>query len=105
MTLIRLLPFMIGSYVEKNDNHWECFLQLWDICSMVCVFEVTTSDATYLTWLVEAYLEEFFVLYDVPMTPKLHYLVHLPRQILEEEYGTGNIVLLHVRMSLIDLAL
>ena len=59
MTLIRLLPFMIGSHVEKNDNHWECFLQLWDICSMVCAFEVPTSDATYLAWLVEAYVEEF----------------------------------------------
>ena len=78
MTLIRLLPFMIGNYVERNDKHWECFLQLCDICSMVC--EVTTSDATHL---VEAYLEEFFILYNVLMTLKLHYLVHLPQQILE----------------------
>ena len=80
MTLIRLLPFMVGNYVERNDNHWECFLQLWDICSMVCAFEVTAGDAAHLAWLVQAYLEEF---YDVPMTPKLHYLVRLPQQILE----------------------
>ena len=46
MTLIRLLPFMVGNYVERNDKHWECFLQLWDICSMVCAFEVTTGDTT-----------------------------------------------------------
>ena len=43
MTLIRLLPLMVGNYVERNDKHWECFLQLWDICSMVCAFEVTTG--------------------------------------------------------------
>ena len=83
MTLIRLIPFMVGNCVERNDSHWECFLQLWDICSMVCAFEATTGDATHLAWLVEAYLEEFFILYDGPMTPKLHYLVHLPQQILE----------------------
>ena len=65
------------------DNHWECFLQLWDICSMVWAFEVTTGDAAHLAWLVEAYLEEFFTLYDVPMIPRLHYLVHLPQQILQ----------------------
>ena len=80
MTLIRLLPLMVGNYVERNDKHWECF---WDICSMVCAFEVTTGDAAHLAWLVEAYLEEFFILYDVAMIPKLHYLVHLPHQILE----------------------
>ena len=71
MTLIRLLPFMIGNYVERNDNHWECFLQLWDICSMVCAFEVRAGDAAHLAWLVQAYLEEFFILYDVPMTQQI----------------------------------
>ena len=29
----------------------------------VCAFEVTTGDATHLVWLVEAYLEEFFLYY------------------------------------------
>lgn len=83
MTLVRLLPFMIGDHVERNDSHWECYLQLWDICNIVCAFEVTGADAVQMAWLVEAYLEEFFTLYDVPMTPKLHYLVHLPQQIFQ----------------------
>ena len=82
MTLIRLLPFMVGNYVERNDSHWECFLQLWGIYSMVCAFEVTTGDAAHLAWLVEANLEEFFMLYDVPMTPS-YIIVQLPQQILE----------------------
>jgi len=54
-------------------------LQLWDICSMVCAFKVMTCGAAHLAWLVK----KFFILYNVPMTPKLHYLVHLPQQILE----------------------
>ena len=57
MTLIRILPFMIGSYVERDYAHWECLLILWDICSIVSAFEVTEDDATYLAWLIEIYLE------------------------------------------------
>ena len=45
MTPKRLLSFMIESFVERDDSHWECFLQLWDICNMLCAFEVTASDA------------------------------------------------------------
>ena len=42
---------------------------------MVCALEVMarSRDAAHLAWLVEAYLEEFFILYDVPMTPNLHH--------------------------------
>jgi len=71
---------MIGNFVETDDNHWQSFLQLWDICSIVLVFEVTDGDAIHLAWLVEAYLEELSLFYDKTMTPKLHYLLHLPKQ-------------------------
>ena len=82
MTLIRILPFMIGSYVERNDDHWECLLVLWDVCSIVSAFEVTEDDATHLAWLIEIYLESFTSLYEESLTPKFHYLVHLPQQII-----------------------
>ena len=81
MTLMRLLPFLIGRYIKREDNHWECFLLLWNICSVTTAFEVTSDDITYLAWIVEVYLETFKYLYDVPITPKLHYLIHLPEQI------------------------
>jgi len=81
MTLIRLLPFMIGNFVETDDNHWHCFLQLWDICNIVCTFKVTDSDTIHLAWLVEAYLEELSTLYNMTTTPNLHYLLHLPKQL------------------------
>ena len=35
---------------------------------MVCTFEVTTGDAAHLAWLVEAYLEEFFIYNDTKAT-------------------------------------
>ena len=83
MTLIRLLPFMIGHFIEKEDQHWECFLLLSTIASSVCAFSVTMDDAIYLAWIIEAYLELFHSLYPaVMMTPKMHYLIHLPDQIV-----------------------
>ena len=82
MTLMRLLPFMIGEFVDKDDSHWQCFLLLWDICCVTTAFEVTAADATHLAWMVEVYLEEFRSLYDASVIPKLHYLVHLPQQIV-----------------------
>ena len=82
MTLTRLLPFFIGSYVKEDDSHWECYLLLWNICSVTSAFEVTSGDITYLAWIVEVYLETFKYLYEVPIIPKLHYLIHLPEQIM-----------------------
>ena len=82
MTLIRILPFMIGSHVEVDDDHWECLLVLWDICSIVSAFEVTEDDVTHLAWLIEIYLESFTSLYEESAPPKFHYLVHLPQQII-----------------------
>lgn len=32
-TLIRFLPSIIGEFIPVEDNHWECLLLLWDICS------------------------------------------------------------------------
>ena len=83
MTLMSLLPFMIGSHVPNDDEHWECFLILWDICRMVCTYQVTSNDSLYLAWLVQTYLESFTHLYgNSKITPKMHHLVHLPEQML-----------------------
>lgn len=81
MTFIRFLPFMIGQYIPQDDEHWECFLLLWDICNATCAFEVTETDALQLAWMVEVYLESFSKLYTATLAPKFHYLLHLPNQI------------------------
>ena len=83
MTLIFLLPFMIGECIPEEDIHWECFLVLWDICAMVCAHKVTRQNSAQLGWLVKTYLESFTELYGQEnITPKMHHLVHLPEQIM-----------------------
>ena len=82
MTFVQLLPFMIGDKVPFDDEHWNSFLLLWDICSMVCAYEVTEDFSVHLAWVVEIYLESFKELYGgSTLTPKMHHLVHLPEQI------------------------
>ena len=83
MSLIKLLPLMVGDLIDDSDDHWICFLTLWDICGMVLMFEVTEADSRHLSWLVEIYLESFRQLYNyLSLPPKFHYLVHFGHQIL-----------------------
>jgi len=83
MTFVRFLPFMIGHYIPQGNEHWECFLLLWDICNATSAFQVTESDTLKLAWMVEAYLESYTTLYTTTLPPKFHYLLHLPNQILQ----------------------
>ncbi len=81
MALIRLTPLIIGHFVKEDDEHWECFLLLWAICNMVCSFEFNPEDPRRLAWVIQLYLESFSHLYPCfTITPKMHYLVHLPEQ-------------------------
>lgn len=81
MTLVRLLPFILGKYIQENDEHWDLFLSLWDICAVITTFKVTHELSTKLAWMVEAYLEGIVDLYgSKAITPKMHQLVHLQEQ-------------------------
>ena len=33
MTLVKILPHLVGNYILEDDDHWSCFLTLWDICN------------------------------------------------------------------------
>lgn len=83
MTLIRLLPFMIGGYIDEEDDHWNCFLLLWDISTLACAYIVTENDALQLAWRVAIYLESFKDLCGSgTITPKMRHLFHWPEQII-----------------------
>ena len=50
---------------------------------MVTEFQVMEEDASHLQWTIEVFLESFTKLYpDVSVTPKMHYLIHLPGDML-----------------------
>lgn len=76
----RLLPLMVGKYVPGDDAHWRCFLQLLRILCVTTAVEVTVDTVSLLSVLIHDYLVTFNHLYPHSITPKLHYLLHLPRQ-------------------------
>ena len=70
----RLLPLMTGDHVPEDDKHWICLLRILTIAT---AFELTKDSVSALTLLVD-YLQQFNQLYPNSITPKIHYLLHLP---------------------------
>lgn len=76
----RLLPSIVGKHVPDDDAHWRCYLQLLRIVTIATAIEVTEDTVSNLSLLIRDYLVTFNSLYPSIFTPKLHYLLHLPRQ-------------------------
>lgn len=82
-TLATCLPLIIGHYVPEDDIHWECYLLLVQI-SKYCTAKVTSKvSVAYLRALIDQHHQEFRKCYpDASITPKMHYMVHFPQQML-----------------------
>ena len=78
------LPLMIGDHIPYDDSEWECYILLLDVLH-VCMARVLSVDLVqYLGALIEMYLSSFRRCYPLAnITPKQHYMVHLPSQILK----------------------
>lgn len=76
----RLLPLMVGQYVPDDDPHWMCFMELLSILVLSTAVEVSGDSIADLRMVVESYLFHYNELYSNTMTPKMHYLLHLPEQ-------------------------
>ena len=72
---------MVGDFVPEDDPHWICFLNLLRILCIATAVEITTDAIAVLQMLTEDYLYQFNVLYPGSITYKMHYLLHLPRQV------------------------
>lgn len=83
LTLCDVLPFIIGSYVPEDDTKWVNLIRLIEIMHMVtspAVSDVTVNDLRYL---IEVHHQVFRTEYvKSSFTPKMHYICHLPEQIL-----------------------
>lgn len=75
-----LLPLMIGDKIEDDNAKWESFLLLVEI-TKICTARVTSTEAAdYLSVLIKDHHQLFKSCYpSVSLTPKTHYMVHIPR--------------------------
>lgn len=81
----RLLSQMVGDKVPRGgDDYWINFLNLLEIVDLLLAPSITEDDVIYLSTLISDHHQEFKSLYPhASITPKMHYLVHMPRLILQ----------------------
>lgn len=71
---------MVGHKIPKDDDYWLNYLDLLEIVDMLIAPELTEDDVAHLA----THHHEFKQLYPhASVTPKMHYLVHMPKQILK----------------------
>lgn len=80
------LPLLIGDLVPEGCKERDLFILLLKICSIAASWEVRRETIPYLKILIEEHHTKFKTIYpDKSIIPKMHYMVHYPRQILS--YG------------------
>ena len=79
-----LLPLIIGDKVPDDDPLWECYLLLLEIVKYSTAELTSLASAEYLTVVIHQHHHEFLKCYPtVSITPKMHYMVHLPRLLIK----------------------
>lgn len=80
--LSRLLPLIIGPSVP-DDDYWRNSLLLLKITDLIFSPVLSRSNAMYLVYLIDDYLQTFVELYPhCKIIPKQHYMVHIPQWIV-----------------------
>ncbi|XP_022088209.1 uncharacterized protein LOC110977964 [Acanthaster planci] len=75
------LPLIIGHLVPLNNPNWMNFIRLVQIITLCTSHRVDASTAGALEQLIATHQLKYTQLYpDEPVTPKMHYCVHLPKQ-------------------------
>lgn len=83
MTLIHILPIIVGDKIPSDDLNYQCFLVLLQIFKICIAPAVTDRTIPYLRVLIEEHHTLFRQVYpNQSFIPKLHYMVHYPMQIL-----------------------
>lgn len=84
LVLITHLPLLIGDLVEESDTHWINFLGLLQITMLSLSPVASSTTVNTLKHLIAQHNAMFKHIYpEVSFTPKRHYMVHLPDQLVQ----------------------
>ena len=83
--LVNIFPFLVNDELSLGDPHFACFMLLCELSGIALSPVIAVDQISYLTILIKQYLEQFTALYSKSLTPKCHYLVHIPSLI--KRYG------------------
>ena len=80
--LFNILPFLVGKQFPPCNPHYDCFMLLNDISTILFSPVIAHDQIPFLRVQIQQYLQQFTSLYPHrPLTPKFHFLVHLPNLI------------------------
>lgn len=80
----RVLPFLFGKFVPESNKCWLNYLLMLEISDFLLAADITRDDVGYLESLISTHHRNFMKIYpDQTVTPKMHYLIHTLRLILE----------------------
>ena len=75
---------MLKFKVPSGDEFWINYLDLLEIVDILTPPELTEDGVANLATLISDHHQQFKLLYpNASITPKMHYIVHMPRLILE----------------------
>ncbi len=71
-------------HISEEDEYWANYLLLLQIVDLLMAQDVTEDEVAYLSLKVTDHHTAFVGLYpEQSITPKMHYMVHMPRLILK----------------------
>jgi hypothetical protein len=84
LVLFHNLPFILGFNLLNCNFYWQNFLRLLQIVNISLCFFYNDLTVISLQSLIYEYLFHFKKLHpEVEFTPKMHYMIHLPKQLVE----------------------
>ena len=82
--LARMLPLLIGDMVSDDNPFWQLYLLLLKILGIIMAPKISRAIAAYLRELIAEHHSTFTQLYPhCHLTPKFHYMVHIPQSIIK----------------------
>ena len=83
-TLGRFLPLVVRHFIPENNEYWINYLRLLEIMSIVFGPVAEKNECLYLESLISDHHISLEMLYpNLHITPKLHYMTHIPRLMLQ----------------------
>ena len=78
------LPLLVEEFITEDDEHWGLLCTLLQIVRIAFSATISKNQVPYLQLLIQSHHEKFKELFPhCSVILKMHYMVHMPRTILQ----------------------
>ncbi|XP_036329577.1 uncharacterized protein LOC118741715 [Rhagoletis pomonella] len=81
MVFSKYLGIIIGDWIPENDSKWELFKILMEIIKIILSDSISNSMISQLEILITEHHKMFVEIFQLPLRPKHHLMLHYPRVI------------------------